>query len=190
MKLFVFTALIICGIISGFASYKKFSIKKYQIIIYPLISATVSALYYHEFGLSVEFVTGAVLVAIFLFFSTGDIKTRKVSDIMHVLIFAAGFVFISKENLLTMIAGAFVLGLIPLVAAVVKPGTFGGADIKFLAAAGWLFGIKNGVTVMVMGLLFSIIGTLIVSVVKKEKIKRIPMIPYFCFAATLIYSTL
>ena len=69
-----------------------------------------------------------------------------------------------------MITGAFVLGIIPLVAAVVKPGTFGGADIKFLAAAGWFFGIKNGVTVMVMGLLASIIGTLIISVVKKEKV--------------------
>ncbi len=190
MKIFVFTLLIICGVIAGFASYKKFSIKRYQIIIYPLISAIVSTFYYYRFGLSAELVTGGILVAIFLFFSTGDIKTRKVSDVMHILIFAAGFVFVTKETLLSMITGAFVLGIIPLVAAVVKPGTFGGADIKFLAAAGWFFGIKNGVTVMVMGLLASIIGTLIISVVKKEKVKRIPMIPYFCFAATIIYSTL
>ncbi len=190
MIILFFLAITVCGVLSGFVSHKKFLIKKQLIIIYPLITVAAAALYYYEFGASAEFFAGAFLVAIYLFFSTGDIKTRRVSDIMHILIFAVGFIFLSKTRLISMLAGAIILGLIPLVAAVIKPGTFGGADIKFLAAAGWLFGLKNGVTVMVLGLLFSIIGTLIISVVRREKIKRVPMIPYFCLAASIIFSTL
>lgn len=190
MTVLSFIVIAMCGVLSGIASHKKFFIKKQLIFIYPLVALCAAALYYCEFGISAEFFVGVALVVIYLFFSTGDIKTRKVSDIMHVLVFAAGFVYLSKERLLPMIAGAFILGAIPLFAAVIKPRTFGGADIKFLAAAGWLFGLRSGVLVMVIGLLLSIAGTLILSIVRQKKIERIPMIPYFCLAGSIIYSTL
>lgn len=190
MTILIFTAIFVCGILLGFASYKKFSIKKQLIVFYPIILIAAAVLYFYEFGISVNFFAGIFLVITCLFFSTGDIKTRRVSDAMHILVFLTGFAFLSKERIVSMLAGAIILGLIPLVAAVVRPGTFGGADIKFLAAAGWLFGLRSGVLVMVAGLLFSIAGTAILSLVKREKIKRIPMIPYFSLAALIIFSTL
>lgn len=190
MTILIFLAIFVCGIFLGFASYKRFSIKKQLIVFYPVLLIAAAVLYFYEFGISVGFFAGVFLVAVFLFFSTGDIKTRRVSDVMHILIFATGFAFLSKQRIGSMLAGAIILGLIPLVAAVIRPGTFGGADIKFLAAAGWLFGLRSGVSVMVAGLLLSIVGTAILSLVRRKKIKRIPMIPYFSLAATIIFSTL
>lgn len=190
MEIILFSVLIICGILSGIASYKKFLIKKQLICIFPLITAVFVALYYYEFGISAKFFAGSLLIPAYLFFSAGDIKTRRVSNVMHILVFAAGFVFLSKERLLMMLSGAFILGLIPLVTAVIKPGTFGGADIKFLAAAGWLFGLESGIPVIIIGLLLSILSTAILSAIKRKKIKRIPMIPYFTLAASVIFSTL
>ena len=189
MEIVALILSLISGTVIGFLSYKKFAIKRSLICIYPLITLVFAALYYFEFGLSVAFWAGIVFALICLYFSTGDIQTRKVSDLMHVLIFALGFVFLSRERLLSMIAGAFLLGLLPLIAAVIKPGCFGGADIKFIISTGWLFGLRSGALVMVLGLLFSIIITFIASLFKQKRIKTAPMIPFFCMAGLLIFST-
>lgn len=190
MTALIILILLLCGFFTGILSYKSFSIKKTVISVYPILIMIIAAIYYKIHGLSVTFWVGIVLNMVFLYFSTGDILTRKVHDVMHILVFISGAVLISKERLSSMIAGFLLLGLIPLVAAVIKPGCFGGADIKILAVLGWLFGLRNGVLVMIIGLILSIIGTVVVSFAKQHKIKNIPMVPYFCVAASVVFLTL
>lgn len=190
MTVLIILILLLCGFLTGILSYRSFSIKKIVISVYPILIMIIAAIYYIIHGLSVMFWVGIFLNMIFLYFSTGDILTRKVHDVMHILVFASGTVLISKERLSSMIAGFLLLGLIPLVAAVIKPGCFGGADIKILAVLGWLFGLRNGTLVMIIGLILSIIGTVIVSFAKQHKIKNIPMVPYFCVASSVVFLTL
>lgn len=190
MIVLIILVLLLCGFFTGVLSYKSFSIKKSVISVYPILIMVIAAIYYKTHGLSVTFWVGILLNMIFLYFSTGDIMTRKVHDVMHILVFASGTIFISKERLSSMIAGFLFLGLIPLIAAIIKPGCFGGADIKILAVLGWLFGLRNGVLVMIIGLIFSIISTVVFSFAKQQKIKNIPMVPFFCIAGSIVFSTL
>ena len=63
-------------------------------------------------------------------------------------------------------------------AAVISKNKIGGADVKFIAAAMFVCGFPEGLAGLILGLLLSVVGTLIRNKKTKSKDKTMPMIPY------------
>ena len=73
-----------------------------------------------------------------------DIKKRKIPDAITGFLFLTGFAalfWMPEPSLKMRLAGAVIAGLPLLAAAVCRPGTVGGGDIKLMAAGGFFLGL-------------------------------------------------
>lgn len=127
-----------------------------------------------------------------LFASMQDIKKHEVDNWVHVLIALIALIGFNWDSTLSMLGGAAVAALPFFIASMVKKDSVGGADIKLMAASGFLLGIKNGLIALVIGLLLAVLITYVRSKLENNKIKineAFPLIPYLsagCFIAYFI----
>lgn len=176
------------GIGVGVAVGYAYSIKRRW--VYPLFMAAISVFLCACCDSLAACIWGALFAAITLFFATKDVLCREVSDWMHVLIFLLGCFWLRSGTWKSMIAGALVCGLPMLIAALIKSGSVGGADIKCMAAIGWALGLEKGVMTLILGCLLSVIGAIAVACVRRHKIQSLPMVPFFCASALLVFGIL
>ena len=87
-------------------------------------------------------VKNLVFYAILLYASVRDHKTHTVPDSVHVLILLAA---IPGIRLLSSLLGFFLVPLPFLAAALKKPDSIGGGDIKLMAASGFFLGMEKGI---------------------------------------------
>lgn len=133
---------------------------------------------YLIFGLSVNLLKGILLTDAFLYASVFDFRIRKVPDWVSIVVAALGLVSVPGGKLLwNAVAGAAAFGFFFL-AAVISKNKIGGADVKFIAAAMFVCSFPEGLAGLILGLLLSVIGTLIRNRKTKSKDKTMPMIPY------------
>lgn len=131
---------------------------------------------------------GCILAAILLKASISDILTRQVDNHLSVMIVITEFIGISLSALPEMIMGAILVPLPLLLAAMIKPGKMGGADIKIMSAISFLLGFNKGIAALITGLLLGILCTLIIRSLKRENIKdSFPLIPYLGIGCIIAY---
>lgn len=186
-----FIVTIVCAVFGtgiGFAAGYAYKIK--HIWVYPLLMTAISVYLCACCDTLAACIWGAVFAAVVSFFSTKDVLCREVNDWMHLLIFLLGCFWLSASTWRTMLVGALVCGAPFLLAALLKSGSIGGADIKCMAAIGWALGWEKGLLTLFFGCLFSVVGAGMVGVIRHKKIRSVPMVPIFCASALLTYGVL
>ena len=155
-----------------------------------LLPCAVSVLTAIRFGFGTELIQGIILSLVLLFAANSDIRTREVSDTIPVMIAITALIGAELSDIPMMLLAAVLITLPQLAIAVIKPGTYGGADIKLMAACAFLLGIGKGLFAIVAGLLLAVLCTVIVRKVKKQSVKAsFALIPYLaigCMTAFFI----
>ena len=147
-------------------------------VIVVSVMAVISFGMYLVFGVSVNLLKGILMTDAFLFASVSDFRIRRVPDWVSIVVAALGLISVSGGKLLwNAVAGAVAFGFFFL-AAVISKNKIGGADVKFIAAAMFVCGFPEGLAGLILGLLLSVVGTLIRNKKTKSKDKTMPMIPY------------
>ena len=147
----------------------------------------ITLLLFFRFGWTDGFFRGIALIAISLFGSVSDIRSREVSDVVSVMILLAG---IRQTEIMPLLfalisaAGAFAF---MLVCAILTRNHIGGADVKFTAAWFFVLGIYRGTVGLLIGLFASLIGTAIRNAVSGSKDKFLPLIPYLSAGFIITY---
>jgi len=146
-----------------------------NIIIPPVLSIALSL----RFGFEMELVQGVILCLILLYAANSDIRTREVSDTISLMIAIIAFIGAELSDIPTMLLAAVLITLPQLAVAMWKPGTYGGADIKLMAACAFLLGFDKGLFAIVVSLLLAVVCILIYRKAKKQDTKAsFALIPY------------
>lgn len=152
-----------------------------------LATAIVFVLMFLIFGWSIQLVKGAVFFFILLYASLCDIQTRRVRDTISVMIFISGFITLSLSEVFTHFIGAFLVGGIMFVCALLSKSRLGGADVKITTACVFVLGMWNGIAGLVIGLILSVIITPIINRKKKLKEMSLPLVPYLSIGFMTMY---
>lgn len=132
-------------------------------------------------------VKGFFYALILMYASYVDIRTKTIPDKVHVLILLVSLI---KVNLIYSMLGFLIVPLPFFITALLKGGGIGGGDVKFMAASGFLLGIKGGFIAIVIGLLLALsINAIVYKVKSKDKNISFPLAPYLsvgCFLSYLI----
>ena len=96
-----------------------------------------------------------LVLCLLLVISLTDAETMLIPDGLNVALLACGIlaVFVVPEVAMTSrLIGLFCISLPLLVFSLVVPGSFGGGDMKLMAAAGFLLGWQGTITAAAIGL--------------------------------------
>lgn len=105
------------------------------------------------------------------------LEDRRISNRYPLLLLAGGLLALVGQTgpdltVSQAVVGAVVCGLPLLVAALLAKGSFGGGDIKLMAAAGVCLGPEKGLYALFFGLVFGGFFGLGLTVLKKRKKRR------------------
>ena len=180
-ELLTFLPIVLAAILLSWATIRRtpeYAKGRKLNVIAVSVMAVLSFGMYLIFGVSVNLLKGILLTDAFLFASVSDFRIRRVPDWVSIVVAALGLISVSGGKLLwNAVAGAVAFGFFFL-AAVISKNKIGGADVKFIAAAMFVCGFPEGLAGLILGLLLSVVGTLIRNKKTKSKDKTMPMIPY------------
>ena len=180
-ELLTFLPIVLASILLAWATVRRtpeYAKGRKLNVIAVSVMAVLSFGMYLIFGVSVNLLKGILLTDAFLFASVSDFRIRRVPDWVSIVVAALGLISVSGGKLLwNAVAGAIAFGFFFL-AAVISKNKIGGADVKFIAAAMFVCGFPEGLAGLILGLLLSVVGTLIRNKKTKSKDKTMPMIPY------------
>jgi leader peptidase (prepilin peptidase)/N-methyltransferase len=89
-----------------------------------------------------------------------------------------------------MFLGAVITALPLYIAAFIKHDSIGGADIKFMAASGFILGAGKGLTSLIVGLFVSIVFILIYRKLKRLSTEMaFPLIPFLTIGNIIAFIT-
>ena len=155
-----------------------------NIIIPPVLSIALSL----RFGFGMELVQGVILCLILLYAANSDILTREVADSISIMIAITALIGKELANIPIMLLAALLITLPQLAIAIIKPKTYGGADIKLMAACAFLLGFEKGFIAIIVGLLLAVICTVITRKLKNQSLKdSFALIPYLAAGSMLAY---
>ena len=116
-------------------------------LILPIIAAT---LLFLRFGIGMQSIKGLTLFMILLYASNSDLKTREVNDNISIMITITALIGIGISNIPMMLLGAICVTIPGLLMATLKPNSYGGADIKIMAACSFLLGFERGLVAIIV----------------------------------------
>ena len=121
-----------------------------------------------------------ILLALLLYDSVRDIKTREVPDSISVMLLILGLVDTNIERLPSMLLGMALVFLPQFISALINPSkALGGADIKISSSAAFLLGTPNGLFTLIVGLTLAVIVMPIIRRIRKlPKDQPFPLIPF------------
>ena len=129
-----------------------------------------------------------IFFAALIWASVQDIRTKEVGDYIHIIIAVTAFIGCTIGGLLPMLIGAVVSALPLFIAALIKKGSIGGADIKLMAASGLILGAERGVIALIIGLFLGVVCTFIYRKIKKiDFTDSFPLVPYLAAGCGLAY---
>ena len=130
-----------------------------------------------------------VLIALLLYASIKDIKSREVPDSVSGMMLILGLVGITAGDLPSMLLGMALVFLPQYLAAIINPEkALGGADIKLSSSAAFLLGAPRGLFALIVGLTLSVITVPIVRKVKKlPKNQPFPLVPFLAVGIIAAY---
>lgn len=131
---------------------------------------------------------GWILMAILFKASLDDIKKRECDDYLSVMILIAALINAPLSNIPTMLIGGAITFGLQLLFAIIRPGKYGGADIKISSACAFLLGpYPYGLLAMTIGQLSGGIANKISRCKNKSDDRRVPLVPYLSFGTFLVY---
>lgn len=130
-----------------------------------------------------------VFTALLVYASVSDIRKREVSDAVPVMIAITALIGITPAHLPGMLIAAAVITLPQFIVAILKPGSYGGADIKIMAACAFLLGLERGIAAMIIGLSAGLLITTIIRLIQKKKITKesFPVVPYLAAGSLIAF---
>ena len=181
---------IIAAVLLGWVVAAVFR-KQYGGAIQPWLVALpmlASALLLWRYGFGPELLQGMVLCLALLYASAADIRTREVPDSLPVIIAVAALIGRMPAELPIMLLAAVAVTIPQLAAAVMKPGSYGGADIKIMAAGAFLLGLSRGMTAIIVGLLLAVVCTALARKIRRQSMKAgFALAPYLSAGILLAY---
>ena len=171
-------------VFTGFAAYaiadylvQRYNSERKKTVFYIIaVSVILTLVMLCFFGLSATTVKGIVMSLIMITASYEDIKTRECDDSLHILIVVAAFIGIEMFSLVEMTFAAITVFAVMMATALITKSEIGGADIKLSVACAFLFGIRRGLSGLMLGLMLAVAINLVKG---KKRIKEgFPMIPY------------
>ena len=132
------------------------------------------------------FIKGCIYLLILIYASLIDIKTKTIPDKVHIAIILIGIIGAG----ITKLIAALIIPIPFIITTLIKGNGIGGGDIKFMAANGFLLGMRGGFAGSIIGLLLAVVvNTVYYKVKKKDKGISFPLAPYLstgCFFSYLI----
>ena len=121
-----------------------------------------------------------ILLALLLYASVMDIKTREVPDSISVMLLILGLVDTDIGQLPSMFFGALLVFLPQFISALINPSkALGGADIKISSSAAFLLGAQRGLFALIVGLTLAVIVMPIIRKIRNlPKDQPFPLIPF------------
>lgn len=137
--------------------------------------------------MSYLFVVKTIIFIILLFgASIQDIINREINNWIPVLMFITAFVGFDRNSFLYMLFGMVITSLPLLIAALIKTDSIGGADIKVMAASGFMLGAQKGIAALIVGMLLAVVCTALYRYIKHNDIKKsFPLVPYLAIGAII-----
>ena len=130
-----------------------------------------------------------ILLALLLYASVRDIKTREVPDSVSVMLLILGLVDTDIGKFPSMLFGALLVFLPQFASALINPSkALGGADIKVSSSAAFLLGAQRGLFALIVGLTLAVIVMpIIVRIRKLQKYQPFPLIPFLSIGIVVGY---
>ena len=129
-----------------------------------------------------------IFFATLIWASIQDIRTKEVSDYIHVVIAVTAFNGYVNWDLLPMLLGAVLTALPLFIAALIKKDCIGGADIKLMTASGLILGAERGVIALIIGLFLGVVCTYVYRKVKKsDQTDSFAFVPYLAVGCMTAY---
>lgn len=120
----------------------------------------------------------------------GDIKERKIKNIYPILILIMGCVQMmlgAPPTLISRIVGSLCVSGSMLVIDVLRPGAFGGGDIKLMAAGGVFLGDKKVWNAMIIAILLAAVYSIgLLSAKRTKKDKAFAFGPFLCLGMGIV----
>lgn len=155
------------------------------IVFLPVIAFTALLL---VCGHTMTMIKGFLLSLLLLWASVSDIRSREVPDYIHVMILLTAFIGAEMSDIPAMLLGAVIVALPQIIISVLRPDTYGGADIKITTACAFLLGAWKGLFAVMTGLVAAVIITLLIRRIRKRpKTDGIPLVPYLAAGAFLAF---
>ena len=169
----------------------KKTVKEKELIPHLLfcLSIAVGLILLLVFGVTLTTVKGMILALLLLYASLSDLKTRRVSDCVSVMIFILSLVGFEAANLPSMLIGAMIVFVPQFALAIIRPSrACGGADLKISTAIAFMLGAGKGVFALIVGMLLAVIVMAIYNKVNaKDQKEAFPLVPFLSFGAMLAY---
>lgn len=157
-------------------------------ILLPCLLAALLIFRFYQTPLTI--VKGVFLLLALFYAAMQDFQTREVDDSVSVVIAMTALIQFDPSRWIYMLLGAIVTALPLFTAALIKPGKIGGADVKIMAASGFLLGAEKGMIALMAGLLLAVICIPLYRTIKKKQGKAafalVPFLAAGIFAAFLL----
>ena len=135
-------------------------------------------------------IKGVIFAALLIYAAVSDIRTREVSNAIPLMIAITAFIGQTTNALPGMLFAAAVIAVPQLIIAILKPGSYGGADIKIMTACAFLLGLGRGLLAIIVGLAAGLLIIILSRLIERRKINEtFPVVPYLaagCIFAFLI----
>jgi len=166
-------------------SKKKWNVSHVLNIVLPALSI---GILFSVYGISLTSIKGMLFTILLIYAGISDITTRQVSNWVPFCIAIIGLIDIEISNIPFMVISSVIITLPQLFFAVKKQNSYGGADIKLMAACTFLLGLKGGLIALIIGLSLGISATVIKRKFKKESLKeKFPIVPYLAVGSFISF---
>ena len=105
-------------------------------------------------------IKGVIFAAILIYAAVSDIRTREVSDAVPIMITITAFIGQTTGALPGMLFAAIVITIPQLIVVILKPGSYGGADIKIIPLVPF-FLAWDGLLAIIVGLTTGLLITVL-----------------------------
>ena len=140
-------------------------------------------------GTLLEQIKGMLLFCILLSASLSDLKTRRVSDSISIVLLILSLVGFEAVNLPSMLIGAMIVFIPQFALAIIRPSrACGGADLKISTALACLLGAEKGIFAFIVDMFLAVIVMAIYNRVNsKDQKEAFPLVPFLSMGAILAY---
>lgn len=189
-KMLLLFGCMLFGLLLGFIYNRHDKNKEWQTTdtLNLIIPTLASGALFLMFGISMISLKGLIFLFLLLIASNSDFKNREVTDWIPIAIAITALIGTRLADIPFMLIAMLIIGLPQLLIAMLKPGGYGGADIKLMAACSFLLGIEGGFIAIILGLSVGLIATVIKRKLKHENLKeKFPVVPCLALGSFLAF---
>ena len=148
--------------------------------------------WYHCGGFGLRAVMIWLVCLILAAIAYTDFKTMRIPNRMTAALLIPAFLSLVTEPGITLLSramGGLAVSLPMYLMTLAVPESFGGGDIKLMAAAGLVLGLPAGIFATILGLLLVLAYSVFLKICKKTQVIAVPLVPFLsagCAAGYLI----